>query len=342
MKTLKIRLMIHLVVIVAVCCGTVPAVAGDYKITHLDKNRVFQGTTLLADMSNPRAPRVVEVDFDGNILWEFSPSGPMRGAVLDAALLENGNILITINGSGIYEINRRGKVVWAHEDPEASHDADRLPNGNTLYNLGWRDKGEDVVREIDSSGKIVWSWNGLVDYDREPFADIDLEGWMHVNAVTRLENGNTLVSMRNFNTVAEVGPDGRVVRDWTFKGKDKRTGVQTRGKIIGERNHEPEILENGHMLLALRRPNRFVEFDLETQEVIWSWNHPGGDRELRTNREANRLPNGNTLGSAGNKLIEIAPDGTIVWQMIASPGGQNFRKFHKAIRIGADGKAYGG
>ena len=96
------------------------------------------------------------------------------------------------------------------------------------------------------------------------------------------------------------------------------------------------------MLVALRRPNRFVEFDLETQEIIWSWSHPGGDRELRTNREANRLPNGNTLGSAGNKLIEIAPDGTIVWQMIAPPGGQNFRKFHKAIRIGADGKAYGG
>ena len=55
-----------------------------------------------------------------------------------------------------------------------------------------------------------------------------------------------------------------------------------------------------------------------------------------------RLPNGNTLGSAGNKLIEIAPDGTIVWQMIAPDGGKSHRKFHKAIRIGADGKVYGG
>jgi len=332
--------MIRLIIVVIMCLCAFPSFAGDYKVTHLEQDRVFAGTTLLADMSDPRNPRVVEVDFTGNIVWKFRPS--MRGAVLDAALLENGNILITVNGSGIFEISRKGKVVWAHKDRQASHDADRLPNGNTLYNLGWRKKGEDVVREVDPAGKIVWSWKGLADYDRKPFAGIDSEGWMHVNAVTRLENGNTLVSMRNFNTVAEVGPDGRVVRDWTFRGKDRRTKVQTRGTIKGERNHEPEILENGNMLVALRRPNRFVEFDLETQEIVWSWSHPGGEGELHTNREANRLPNGNTLGSAGNKLIEIAPDGTIVWQMIAPAGGKNHRKFHKAIRIGTDGTAYGG
>jgi hypothetical protein len=336
------KLMIRWILIVTICLSALPSIAGDYKVTHLERTRVFEGTTLLADMSDPRQPKVVEVDFNGKVLWKFKPPGNLRGAVLDAAKLGNNNILITIRGSGIYEISRKGKVVWAHKDPEASHDADRLPNGNTLYNLGWQKKGEDVVREVDPSGKIVWSWKGLTDYDREPFARIDSEGWMHVNAVSRLENGNTLVSIRNFNTVAEVGPDGRVVRDWTFRGKDKRTGVQTRGKIKGERNHEPEILENGNMLLALRRPNRFVEFDLETRHIVWSWTHPGGGRQLRTNREANRLPNGNTLGSAGNKLIEIAPDGTIVWQMIAPPGGKNHRKFHKAIRIGADGKAYGG
>ena len=88
-------------------------------------------------------------------------------------------------------------------------------------------------------------------------------------------------------------------------------GVQTRGQIVGVRNHEPEILENGNMLLALRRPNRFVEFNLDTQEVAWSWEHPGGGRELHTNREANRLPNGNTLGfgrrQAGRNRTERHP-----------------------------------
>ena len=316
--------------------------AADYKVTHLVEDKVFKGTTLLADMSDPRNPRVVEVDFNGNILWKFIPPNSIRGAILDAAKLQNGNILITVHDSGIYEISRSRKIVWQHKDPGASHDADRLPNGNTLYNLGWGKKGDDVVREVDPEGKVVWSWNGLADYDRDPFANIEAEGWMHVNAVTRLKNGNTLVSIRNFSTIAEVAPNKRVVRDWTFKGNNKRAGLRTKGRIKGQRNHEPEILDNGHMLVALRGPNRFVEFDLDTEEIIWSWQHPGGRRELRTNRDANRLPNGNTLGTAGNKLIEIAADGTIVWQMMAPNIGENRRKFHKAIRIGINGTSFGG
>ena len=343
LRSLVVGIMINRTILIAIISlSALPAFAADYKVTHFERGRVFEGTTLLADMSDDGQPKVVEVDFSGNIVWDFIPPRSMSGDVMEAAKLENGNILITVRDLGIYEINRAGKVVWAHEDSGASHDADRLPNGNTLYNLGWSDKGDDVVREIDPSGKIVWSWKGLADYDREPFADIDAHGWMHVNSVSRLKNGNTLVSMRNFNTVAEVGPGGRVVRDWTFRGKDRRTGLKTRGEIKGQRNHEPEILKNGNMLLALRRPNRFVEFNLDTQAVVWSWRHPDGNWELRTNREANRLPNGNTLGSAGDKVIEIAPDGIIVWQMIAPSGSNNHRKFHKAIRIGKDGKAYGG
>ena len=335
------------IILIAIICPTIflsaiAAFAADYKITHLEQSRVFAGTTLLADMSDPSEPKVVEVDFDGTVLWKFTPPRSMSGDILDAAKLANGNVLITVRDSGIYEIRRDGRVVWGHEDSGASHDADRLPNGNTLYNRGWQDKGDDVVREIDPEGKIVWAWTGLADYDREPFEDIDVHGWMHVNSVSRLANGNTLVSMRNFNTVAEGGQNGRVVRSCTFRGKARRSGLKTRGEIKGQRNHEPEILKNGNMLLALRRPNRFVEFNLETQEIVWSWKHPDGNSELRTNREANRLPNGNTLGSAGNKLIEIAPDGTIVWQMLAPSGSDNHRKFHKAIRIGTDGKAYGG
>lgn len=316
--------------------------AAGYEVTHLDEQKVFAGTTMLADMSDPRDPKVVEVDFNGNILWQFNPPTYMQGAVLDATLLQTGTILITVHGSGIYEINRKGEIVWSHTDKAASHDADRLANGNTLYNLGWSARGEDVVREVEPSGKLVWSWTGFDEYDRYPFNEVEHEGWMHVNAVTRMDNGNTLVSIRNFNAIAEVAPDGHIVRDWFFRGKDKRTGYKSWGNIKGQRNHEPELLANGNILVALRRPHRFVEFDPDTEEIVWSWSHPDGKHELHTNREANRLPNGNTLGSAGNKLIEIAPDGQIVWQMLAPSGGENHRKFHKAIRIDANGKAYGG
>ena len=321
------------------------AAAGDYKVSVHQAERVFPGTTLLADMSDPAQPRLVEVDFAGTVLWQHRVPGGGRGdrsALLDAALLENGHILFTWTGHGIYEIDRAGRTVWKHEDKGASHDADRLANGHTLYNRAWQPKGEPVAVEVDGGGKTVWSWTGVEAFDHPPFAAVESEGWMHVNAVTRLASGNTLISIRNFNTLVEVDAGGRVAWRFTFRGHDRRTGLSTDGPIVGARNHEPEVLANGHILLALREPNRYVEFDRASGTETWSWTHPEGGRVLDLNREANRLPNGNTLGSAGDRLIEIAPDGAIVWQMHA-PGGGQPRKFHKAIRIAADGRtAYGG
>ncbi|MBI4633904.1 MAG: aryl-sulfate sulfotransferase [Deltaproteobacteria bacterium] len=319
--------------------------AGDYKVSVYDAARVFPGTTLLCDMSQVKWPRIVEVDFSGKVVWQhrLRVERGDRSALLDASLLDNGNILFTMTNRGIYEIDRLGRVVWKHEDGGASHDADRLPNGNTLYNRAWQPKGSPVVVEVDREGRTVWSWYGVEAFDRPPFAGVDFEGWMHVNSVTRLANGNTLISIRNFNTIVEVDPSGRVVWHITFRGHDRRVGLSTEGRIVGVLNHEPEPLDNGHILLALRQPNRYVEIDRATGAEVWSWSHPEGERALLLNREANRLPNGNTLGSAGDKLIEIAPDGTIVWQIHAPAGDQNERKFHKAIRIAPDGRtAYGG
>lgn len=65
-------------------------------------------------------------------------------------------------------------------------------------------------------------------------------------------------------------------------------------------------------------------------------------RDREASHDADRLPNGNTLGTAWNKIIEIALDGSIVWQMLAPVGGRNHRKFHKAIRIAPDGRVFGG
>lgn len=50
--------------------------AGDYKVTHLDENKVFKGTTLLADMSDPRIPKVVEITKEGKLVWQvLAPKG---------------------------------------------------------------------------------------------------------------------------------------------------------------------------------------------------------------------------------------------------------------------------
>ncbi len=339
------RVQLVLAVFVCAACLSNAAIGDDFNVSTLNAGKVFPGTTLFSVTTSFESQRIVEADMAGKTVWSYaiprSLSGD-KGFLLDVNRLNNGHILFTLHHAGIFEITRAGKVVWRHLDSEASHDADRLANGNTLYNRGWAKKGEAVAREVTPDGKTVWSWNGLAAFDRPPFADVDREGWMHVNSLTRLANGNTPISIRNFNTVVEVNPTGEVVWSITFRASAGKGFPATEGSIKGAANHEPEVLENGNLLLALRRPNRFVEFDRQSATIVWQWEHPDGHKALRTNREANRLPNGNTLVSSQDRLYEVTHDGEIVWQVNAPRGGDNRRKFHKAIRIAPDGKAYGG
>ena len=352
-------------------CGA--SEASDYRVSIYQKEKVFNGTTFLADASNRDQQRIVEVDFNGNILWQYKLPKSMQGqnsVLLEATPLPNKNILFTVKRHGIFEINRKGKIIWKHLDRDASHDADRLANGNTLYNHGFVKKGAAQVVEITPQGKTVWSWDGIKEFGSGFYADFFNDGWMHVNAVTRLENGNTLISIRNFNKIVEVNPSGKVVWEITFRGKIDvgRNMKPTDGPIKGITNHEPEITPSGTLLLALRKPWRFVEIDRQTKTIVWQWAHPEGRKAMDVNRDANRLPNGNTLGTTADRIIEVSADGEIVWQLHAPESGsgktagkgrgragsnkragkgkhvqqQTEKKFHKVIRLSPDGKIFGG
>jgi hypothetical protein len=317
--------------------------ASDYKVVVLDASKVYPGRTLFTDVSKRSRQAIVEVDSEGRVLWRHEPSEAIRGTLLDATYLDDDRVLFTVKGYGVVEINRAGRTLWQHRDAEASHDADRLPNGNTLYNRSWVQKGEDVVREVSPSGEIVWSWNGLREFDKPPFASIKDEGWMHVNAVTRMPSGHTLISIRNFNAVVEVNPAGDVLRSWVFRAEERKT-IATEGAIRGERNHEPEVLPSGNLLLALRKPFRYVELNPETQKIVWQWAPPNGAGVNKLfNRDVNRLPNGNTLVTTANQLIEVTMDGTIVWRLDgpAKADSGDTRVFHKVIRRGPDGLIHG-
>jgi hypothetical protein len=319
----------------------IAALANEYKISILVESQVFTGKTLFVDVSKKMKQTIVEVDTHGKILWQHTPAIPNRALLLDVSYLNNDHILYTAKGYGVIEIDRSGKIIWKHLDTEASHDADRLPNGNTIYNRGWVSKGEDVVREITPNGDIVWSWNGLKDFDKPPFNLVDDEGWMHVNAVSRLTNGYTVISIRNFNTIVEVNQIGKVIRQWTFRSEKNKT-IETKGRIAGERNHEPEMLPSGNILVALRKPLRYVEFNPETEDIVWQW-RPSHGVNKAFNRDANRLPNGNTLVTTANQIIEVNSSGVIVWQLdgpVKTDDG-DLRVFHKAVRRSLEGQSFG-
>ena len=194
-------------------------VNADFEVPVYDEAKAQYGTTLFPDNHIAGKPRIAEVNMLGEILWEYvlpSEFAPYTNPGFDVEPLSNGNVLFVLPRKGVYEIDRNGTVLWRYDNPKVSHDADRLPNGNTLIDFGAYDTKADVqAREIDPNGNTVWSWRASGAFDKPPYDAISTEGWTHSNAVMRMANGDTLVSLRNFNLTAEIAPDGTLVRTIT-------------------------------------------------------------------------------------------------------------------------------
>ena len=305
-----------------------PLVDPDVKVEKYVPTKACNGTTLLADNHRRERPRIIEIDMEGRIIWEYVIPLSLRQYTnpgFDVETLPNNHVLFALPGNGIYEIDRAGTVVWSHLDPKVSHDVDRLPNGNTLYVYGNNDtKADPQVKEVNTSRKIVWSWYAKAVFDKSPYNNVYEQGWTHTNAVTRMENGNTLISPRNFNCVVEVDPQGSVTR------------------IIGEEylvhQHDPEVLQNGAILVANHdNPHEILEINPNTEEIVWRFAilH----RRTWPVRDANRLPNGNTLITGTTSLFEITPGKELVWLLelknvrFRSPREAPALGFYKAERI---------
>lgn len=312
----------------------------DLEVNICRSDKVWPGTTLLPDNHNLQNPRIIEVNMRGEIIWEYLVPQHLKQYTnpgFDVELLPNNNILFVLPRNGVYEIDRKGNIVWSYLTSKISHDADRLPNGNTIFVFGAFDQKEDAqVVEINSKGEVVWKWYARDHFDKPPYKDTYKEGWTHTNSVTRLTNGNTLISPRNFNLVVEVDPQGSVIRSI--------------GEGILESIHDPEVLASGNILIANQgRPpvgrHQAVEIDLKTGKIVWQ--SPPFELAALPVRDANRLPNGNTLITASTKIVEITPDGSTVWQLMlkgirfdvtTEEGRKNSsaQGFYKAERIGAE------
>jgi hypothetical protein len=159
---------------------------------------------------------------------------------------------------------------------------------------------EDMqVKEVSPRGDLIWSWRAKEAFNREPYRSIFDEGWIHTNAVTRLANGNTLVSPRNFDLLAEVDPAGKVVR--------------TIGEGLVESQHDPEVQPDGNLLMINQAlPMSAIEMT-PAGTILWRLVIP--DKDANPVRDANRLPNGNTLITGVDRILEVTPDKELVWRL---------------------------
>ena len=95
--------------------------------------------------------------------------------------------------------------------------------------------------------------------------------------------------------------------------------------------HSVEPLASGNVLLFDNNGNyngpagsRVMEFDPETMEIVWQYEGTKDDPLKSVLRASvQRLGNGNTLitESQGGRLIEVTPEGKVVWQYVTPVRG---------------------
>ncbi|MFC2044040.1 aryl-sulfate sulfotransferase [Chloroflexota bacterium] len=317
--------------VMSVSAVTTPMPRGDadsgLQLDVYKTDRAWAGTTLFSDISDSTKPRIIEVNMLGEVIWEYLvPRNLVQytGGGFDTEWLPNDNILFVLPRKGVYEVNRRGEVVWSYLTGKISHDADRLPNGNTIFVWGFPDKMEDAqVVEVNPKGDTVWTWYARDHFSGPRYAGIYDDGFTHTNAVTRLPDGNTLISTRNFNFVVEVDRKGAVVR------------TIGEGHIYNQ--HDPEVLANGNVLCSSFRPHKVVEIDPGTNRVVWEFlTFP--QNQIPNVRDNDRLPNGNTLLCGSAKIAEVTAGGEIVWQVsrkgLSREEQGTAKGFFKAERVG--------
>jgi outer membrane protein assembly factor BamB len=226
------------------------------------------------------------------------------------------------------------KYTWYDERMENHevHDADRLPGGGTAI----ADMGNDRAFVVNQSGAIVWEWQAenrlsrgtpfYEEYGGEPDPGGEAD-WTHLNDIDRLPDGDFQLSIRNFDVVIEVDRESKEITDVI--------GQPGNHSYLYEQ-HDPNRVAGGETILVADSENdRIVEIDTETGRVIWEF---GGDGLLTWPRDADRLPNGNTLiaDTQNDRVLEVNPGGEIVWRY----RGADFLYSADRIGVSEDAGAY--
>lgn len=230
---------------------------GDLRFVH-NSDRLENGHTLFSDTNNDR---VIEIDAENCIVWNSDAVRLSDGSRLlypnDANWLpESDHLLITErNNHRVIEIDRTGRIVWQFgitgipgsdavhlRDP---HNADRLPNGNTII----ADTGNNRVIEVNQAGQIVWM-----------YADPTPGGLLWARDADRLPNGNTLITSSGNDRIIEVDPTGRVV--WQYTNLNQSF------------TYDADRLPNGNTLIADSAHERVIEVNPAGQ-IVWEYTLSG-------------------------------------------------------------------
>jgi sugar lactone lactonase YvrE len=209
--------------------------------------------------------------------------------------------------------------VSGHEN----HDVEVAPNGGYYVS----DMANERIGHV-RDGEATWIWNASEFYD-EPSTPQDID-WLHINDVDRIDSGKYLVSVRNANQILIIeekngvvdvinpdtsGADEHKCASQGLKDFDGDGEVRCGDSDVLWGQHNPQWVSEGVVLVADSNNNRVVEFHRTngSWEEVWELGEAGGMR-FAWPRDADRLPNGNTLitDTGNNRVVEVTPRGSLV------------------------------
>jgi len=287
----------------------------------IDEERRPETTTLVsiqgARAGDKTAALLVGLAPNGSVVGVHNDTAQGRWWSYDVDPLPNGELLMATTQDRHTVIERidpaTGETTSTTdlENVEDAHDVDYLGDGEFVT----VDKGDERNRVVifDDSGETVWQWRFDEHTDRFPRDGGGPYGddWTHVNDVDPIGNDTLLVSVRNFDQVIAIDRDSKEI-EWTL-GEDDDYG------ILNEQ-HNPDFIEGEDgrttVIVADSENDRVVEYS-RTDDGEWerTWSLSGGG--LHEPRDADRLPNGNTLVTdrRGHRVLEVTPRGEVVWEV---------------------------
>lgn len=199
---------------------------------------------------------------------------------------------------------RTGEVLRKFEIPPGTHDIDYL--GGDRYAIADLSRDNRVFVYDRSEDRVVWEYRFREHFPKS--AGGGPGGYTHLNDIDAVDNGSAfLVSPRNFDRVMLIDRESKRVR-WTL-------GEEDNYDILNEQ-HNPVLLSQDPVtvLVADSENDRVVEYERTKNGWKRTWSYGKG---LDWPRDADRLPNGNTLivDSNNNRALEVTPDGEVVWDV---------------------------
>ncbi|GGN84794.1 MULTISPECIES: aryl-sulfate sulfotransferase [Haloarcula] len=280
----------------------------------------FRGNT------NPKKPaRLVALDERGGLNWTYQSRQGADAWFFDVDPLPNGNLLVVSPRSGntlVYELDpETNEREWEQLLPyEDTHDVDKL-NDTALvvshmraWNESQQVSNDEIVVYNLTTESVTWRWRYRNHFPNSTDGGMN-DDWTHSNDVDPVGDDQFLVSPRNFDQVLLINR--------TTKDIDRRLGEDDNYSVMREQ-HNPDYLEGEDgtptILVADSGNNRVVEYAYTNGTWTRTWSV--GSDSLNWPRDADRLPNGNTLitDTLNHRVIEVTPTGEIVWEYYATWG----------------------